>query len=166
MLLLLSAVASCSSQSTAFSMQQLRTDLAKATPGSVFQIPPGVHIVDSPLLLPTGVSLQGAGIDSTQLLLNRDKAANFKYGFVLAPKSSSTGVYIGGLTINGGRTLATSNLTLQANIGGGLSVGSNWTVENARFTNINYFKLWARNVSNVAVRGLLFEDLDGAVSGE
>jgi hypothetical protein len=150
-----------------FSVPTLRSQLLAAPPGTVFQIPPGTHLVDAPIQVPSGVSLLGAGIDDTVLLLDRSNAAKFSYGFVVSPaKAGSIGAYVGGFTIDGNRSPTSTNTsTMASNTGGGLSVGSSWMVENVRFSNINYFKLWARNVSNVVVRGLVFEDLNGTTSG-
>jgi hypothetical protein len=53
------------------------------------------------------------------------------------------------------------------NAGGGIAVGDNWTVRQVRFTNLEYFKIWAGDaVRNVRITDNRFDNWGGAESGD
>lgn len=146
-----------SSTSTA----DLQAILDNSPSGSTVTLGPGSFSVTNPLKVPTGVSIAGSGTDATVLKLAAGAWSAFSYGFVVAANGS--GSTVRDLTIDGNRSGTASP---PANSGGGLKVGSGWTVSNVRFTNLNYFKVWIMGVSDVTVRNCRFDAIGGSSGGE
>jgi len=134
----------------------LTAAVAKVAPGrgTVF-VPAGTYLLSQPLYLPTGVTLAGAGLTRTRLLLSWASLANFSYNYLIAPAGgAATDVTVRDLTVDGGRRRTAcldgeSSGSCHPNHGGGVTVGSRWTVRQVRFTGMNYFKLWICGVADV-----------------
>jgi hypothetical protein len=140
-------------------------------PGGTLYLPAGTYTISQPLRMTSGSRLIGAGKRQTTLLLSRRGWANFSYSFMVTSRRTNgrmaTGVTVADLTMNGNR----SNVDPEdgtpdgaANAGGGIKAGSSWTVTRVRFTNLNYFKMWIYQVSQVTVRGCQFDALGGSAS--
>ncbi len=148
----------------------LTAAVAKVAParGTVF-VPAGTYLLSRPLYLPAGVTLAGAGLARTTLLLSWADLSNFSYNYVVAPvDETATDVTIRDLAVDGGRrasACADGRYTgsCQLNHGGGVTVGSRWTVRQVRFTGINYFKLWICGVSDVRVLDNRWDNLGKGV---
>ena len=73
------------------------------------------------------------------------------------------------LTINGNRVPVDSvgaGAKPRSNQGGGIRLSDGWTVTRVRFANLNYFRVWAKSVSNVTVSDSRFEETrNGVASG-
>jgi hypothetical protein len=144
--------------------------LAAVPRGGTLQLPTGTFRVSRPIRVPAGVTLAGAGIDRTVVLLDRRSWANFSYGFVLTgvgSKRTQAPTAVRDLTINGNRVAVDSvgrESPPRANQGGGVRLSDGWTVTRVRFANLNYFRVWARSVSEVAVTDSRFEESGGGVA--
>jgi trimeric autotransporter adhesin len=142
-------------------------------PGMTLYVPSGAFLLSHPLRMPSGTFLTGAGAERTTLLLDRRNWCNFGYTFLVTAgpagsPSISADVVVSDLTVNGNRTNVhpdDSTPDGPANAGGGIKVGSGWTVSGVRFTNVNYFKLWIYQVHGVSVTGNQFDALGGSASG-
>lgn len=143
--------------------------LRSARPGWTVQLPPGTFRVSRPIEVPDGVSLAGSGIDRTTVLLDRRTWQRFSFGFLLSPApGASRGSTVHDLTLNGNR-VAVDRLGAAVrpadNQGGGVKLGNGWQVRNVRLSNLNYFKVWAKDVAGVTVENCLFEERGGGLSG-
>jgi hypothetical protein len=149
-------------------LQGLASRLAS---GDTLYLPAGTYRISQPLRMPSRSRLIGAGKRQTTLLLDRRSWANFSYSFMVTSRRTdggmTSGVTVADLTVNGNR----SNVDPEdgtpdgaANAGGGIKAGSSWTVTRVRFTNLNYFKMWVYQVSQVTVRGCQFDALGGSAS--
>ncbi|MFI7599943.1 hypothetical protein [Actinoplanes sp. NPDC049681] len=59
-----------------------------------------------------------------------------------------------------------SSLGNDNNSGGGIKVGNRWTVQQVRFTNFNYFKLWVKATRDVHIIDNRWDNWFGAGSGD
>ena len=152
--------------------QALTESLAAVPRGWTLQLPPGTFRVSRPVRVPAGVSLAGSGMDRTTLLLDRRSWANFSYGFVITGAGSKRAQWattVRDLTVNGNRVPVDpvgAGLKPRSNQGGGVRLADGWTVSRVRFANLNYFKVWAKGVSDVVVEDSRFEETgNGVASG-
>ena len=127
--------------------------LARAEPGDVVTLGARTYLLNRPLEVPRGVTLEGAKSGRTILRINTKKIANFAYDFAVRPRGKAVDVTVKDLTIDGGLRAGES---LPENTGGGLKSGDRWTITNVTFTNINYFKVWLYEISGATVRGNTF----------
>lgn len=142
--------------------------LKTAKPGTRVHLPAGTYRVSTTLAVPAGVTLSGAGMDSTRLVLDRRSWKNFSYSYVVTPANGSTGATVRDLTVDGNRVAVDSvgaDSAPAANQGGGIKAGSGWTVTRVRLSNLNYFKVWVKGVQGVTVSDSRFEDLGKGQSG-
>jgi trimeric autotransporter adhesin len=125
--------------------------------GTVVLVPPGTYLLGRPLRLRAGQTLAGAGMARTTLLLSWAQLANFPFDYVISPEgATATDVTVRDLTVDGGRrkkACADGAYTggCVHNRGGGISVGTRWTVTQTRFTGLNYFKLWICDATDVRI---------------
>ncbi|MDQ1248295.1 MAG: hypothetical protein QG597_2667 [Actinomycetota bacterium] len=146
----------------------LNATLAKLPAGWTMNLPAGTYRVARPVQVPAKVTIAGAGMDSTRLLLDRRNWTKFGFSFVVTPAAGSINSTVRDLTIDGNRVAVDSvgaALAPAANQGGGIKTGNGWTVQRVRLSNLNYFKVWAKDVTGVKVLGNKFEDLGAGVSG-
>lgn len=144
----------------------LADTVAAMAPGTTLRLPAGVFEVSAPLQLPAGATLTGAG-PATILRISRANWDNFKFGFAIAPRESATGVTVTNLTVDGNRTNhGGGGANPAANVGGGVKLGTGWTVSAVRFTNINYYPVWIRGVRGVKVTGCTFDADGGSSAGK
>ncbi|RZU48679.1 pectate lyase-like protein [Krasilnikovia cinnamomea] len=154
-------------------------------------IPEGTYLLSRPLLLPPNVNLRGSGITRTTLTLDTAYWRNF--GFIIRYQDNQNWAgasnLVSDLTVNGNcrigkgqpdasqpvtrpgeicdfRNPAMTSDPAKDNTGGGISVADNWTVRQVRFTNLEYFKLWINNASNVHVIDNRWDNWGGAESHE
>ncbi|MEV6600322.1 hypothetical protein AB0M36_26245 [Actinoplanes sp. NPDC051346] len=59
-----------------------------------------------------------------------------------------------------------SDATTQNNAGGGLKAGHRWTIQQVRFTNFNYFRLWVIKTRDVHIIDNRWDNWGGAGSGD
>ncbi|GGQ69813.1 carbohydrate binding domain-containing protein [Couchioplanes azureus] len=59
-----------------------------------------------------------------------------------------------------------SNWDTERNAGGGIKAGHRWTVQQVRFTNFNYFKLWVTKTRDVHIIDNRWDNWGGAGSGD
>ncbi|MFM2152700.1 MAG: hypothetical protein RL199_1135 [Pseudomonadota bacterium] len=132
--------------------------------GSAVRLPPGTFTLAAPLKVPPGVLLAGAGMDRTTLALAPGSWSHFGYAYLVMPKSqpasNSPVTGVRDLTLDGSRNLG----GFGENEGGGLALGDAWRVDRVRFTNLNYFKLWAKDTHGARVRCARFENPPGTSS--
>ena len=146
----------------------LNAALAKVAAGWTLQLPAGTYRVAKPVQVTASVTLAGVGMDRTRILLDRRSWSAFGYSFAVTPAVGSVNATVRDLTVDGNRVAvdAVGAATAPAaNQGGGVKVGSGWTVQRVRLSNLNYFKVWARDVTGVKVLDNKFEDLGAGVSG-
>lgn len=146
----------------------LNAALAATPAGTTFTLPAGTYRVARPVQVPSGVTVAGAGMDSTRLLLDRRAWTNFGYSFVITPAPNSVNATVLDLTVDGNRIAVDTVGKIYnpaANQGGGVKAGSGWTVQRVRLSNINYFKLWVNNATGVKFLDNRFEDLGAGKSG-
>jgi hypothetical protein len=151
----------------------LTAAVAAAAPGDTVAIPAGVITLTQPLKVPTGVSLAGAGRDSTILRLSRTNWSNFSYAYMITPATASgagaSGVTISGLTIDGNRTNHDSTATpdsVDENAGGGIKLGDGWTVSDVRLTNVNYYPIWILGVGGTTVTNCVIDGDNGSTGAK
>ncbi len=178
------AVASCGANCTKFvatagvasgradAAAALSRTLSEVPRGWTVQLPPGTFRVSRPIRVPAGVTLAGSGMDNTVLLLDRRSWASFAYGFMVTgvgSKRTQAATTVRDLTINGNRVPVDSvgaGAKPRSNQGGGIRLSDGWTVTRVRFANLNYFRVWAKSVSNVTVSDSRFEETgNGVASG-
>ncbi|OJF12815.1 right-handed parallel beta-helix repeat-containing protein [Couchioplanes caeruleus] len=59
-----------------------------------------------------------------------------------------------------------SDAATQNNAGGGIKAGHRWTVQQVRFTNFNYFKMWVSKTRDVRIVDSRWDNWGGAGSGD
>lgn len=147
----------------------INTALASLPAGWTLQLGAGTYRVAKPIVLPAMVTLTGVGMDSTRLLLDRRNWSNFGYSFVVVPGAAGAGgATVRNLTVDGNRVAVDSvgaSTTPTANAGGGIKLGNSWTVTGVRLSNLNYFKLWAKDITGGTISNCQFADLGTGVSG-
>jgi hypothetical protein len=147
----------------------------------------GTYRITRGLKLPPNVNLRGAGIGATTILMDPTvNWRNFAFSYLILPngvtEAGSTNL-VSDLTVNGNcRTGAGTfddatmpgrpgqacdflgTLGAHTNTGGGISAGDRWTVQQVRFTNFEYFKLWVNGTSGVRILDNRFDNRGGAES--
>ena len=143
--------------------------LRRARSGWTVQLPAGVLRVAAPIVVPDGVNLAGSGIDHTTVLLDRRAWDRFSFDFVISPAPRTVrGSTIRDLTVDGNRIAVDrigASARPAANQGGGVKLGNAWQLRNLRLSNLNYFKVWAKDVSGVRVEDCRFEERRGGFAG-
>ncbi|MFC4068582.1 carbohydrate binding domain-containing protein [Actinoplanes subglobosus] len=168
---------------------------ARATPAQPVTVllDQGTYRLGKSLKLPPDVNLRGRGITATTVSMITANWANFNYGFLISwdfqhRAAGASSNLVSDLTVNGncreGAGLPTPSdmpgrpgefcdfrgadgKLAPTNAGGGISVGDNWTVRQVRFTNLEYFKIWAGDaVTNVRITDNRFDNWGGAESGD
>ncbi|GIE30363.1 hypothetical protein Ait01nite_034080 [Actinoplanes italicus] len=147
----------------------------------------GTYRVTRGLKLPPNVNLRGAGIGATTILMDPTlNWRNFSYSYLILPdgaKQAGSTNLVADLTVNGNcRTGAGAfddatmpgrpgqacdfkdALGAHGNTGGGISAGDRWTVQQVRFTNFEYFKMWVNETTGVRVVDNRFDNRGGAES--
>lgn len=141
--------------------------LAAVPAGWTVRLNPGTYRVARPVVVPSGVTLAGSGMDATRLVLDRRSWANFGYSFVVVPGTAAKGSTVRDLTVDGNRVAVDAvgaSVAPAANQGGGVKLGSGWTVQRVRLSNLNYFKVWAKDVAGATVADCRFEEKGTGVS--
>ncbi|OJF12535.1 hypothetical protein EDD30_0264 [Couchioplanes caeruleus] len=64
------------------------------------------------------------------------------------------------------KTGCESDFATENNAGGGIKAGNRWTVQQVRFTNFNYFKLWVSKTRDVHIIDNRWDNWGGAGSGD
>lgn len=149
----------------------LAAAVAEVAPAAgTLYLPAGTYLLSRPLYLPAGVTLAGAGLTRTTLLLSWPHLANFSYNFLVAPaRDAAADVTVRDLTVDGGRRRGACPDgghagACRPNHGGGVKAGTRWTVRQVRFTALNYFKLWICRADDVRVVESRWDNL-GAGAG-
>lgn len=111
------------------------------TNGSVY-LPPGTYMVTSPITIPAGCVVEGAGSALTTVTVPPSAFVNFGYNFVftLNPQSILRHIKIDGQKRNG---------TNPAHECGGVQLGNGCTCEDVFTYDPNYFGFWIYNASQV-----------------
>jgi hypothetical protein len=168
------------------------TRATPAKPATVL-LDEGTYRLGKILKLPPNVNLRGRGITATTVSMITANWPNFTYGFLISwnfehQTAGASSNLVSDLTVNGncregagqpvpsdmpGRPgefcdfRGTDGTAASTNAGGGISVGDNWTVRQVRFTNLEYFKIWAGDgVRNVRITDNRFDNWGGAESGD
>ncbi len=141
------------------STAKIQKALNKSGPSDTVRLAAGTFSLTKPLKVPAGVNLRGAGVKRTTLRLHRPAVERFSYNFMVRPKGKARGARVADLTVDGNRP---ASGVLPVNTGGGVKAGDGWTIENIRFVDINYFKLWIYKVSDVTARNNVFATGSGS----
>ena len=155
------------------------TVLTPAQPATV-HLGAGTYVLARPLALPPNVNLRGSGITGTTILLAPASWRNFGYTFMIKPSGVSTdgsSNLVSDLTVNGSCAVGAGgpdpavapasgcDLGAGPNYGGGIDAGDRWTIQQVRFTNLNYFKLWIAGTRDARAIDNRFDSWGGAGSG-
>ncbi|WP_067504130.1 right-handed parallel beta-helix repeat-containing protein [Actinoplanes sp. TFC3] len=162
--------------------QAITAAATRTQPTATVLLQPGTYRLSNSLKLPANVSVRGAGMTATSLVMDSPK--NFGYGFLIRPadaKEAGSQNLVSDLTVNGncrtdaGSPVASSlpgrpgqdcDFQASANTGGGIKAGDRWTVRQVRFTNLGYFKMWVSQTVGVRVLDNRFDNWGGAESGD
>lgn len=118
---------------------------AGAAGGGEVSLSQGHYRVSHPLYPPAGVTVKGAGIAATHLVVVPADYPNFASHFVVDAHTptSSPGVHITDLHIDGQKRFGPNTV----NRCGGMQVGSSWTVERVHVDDCNFFGFWLYNIT-------------------